>query len=608
MHFSGYIFMRSTDIDKNLSTEPMPAERSGAIQPLRLIDALHILQTRVSPDARPLNAFLVCGFTPLHLKTFLSAYLQLAFRDRRIQIECGLYGDFLGNIERAQTASGTVVIVLEWPDLDQRLGIRSATMPHPAWQDIRDSASKQLHRIQHLIERFLDGKSVVLSLPSLTPRTIDIYPGWKIGQLDAALSKYISDFAAWATDRKHIKVVNSRYLDELSPTRTRWNVSSDIASGFPYHLNHASVLSDLLSRLIRPPAVKKGLITDLDDTLWNGIVGDVGIDGISWTLEQRTHIHAIYQQFLSASADAGVLIGIASKNDPEIVQQAFRRSDLLIDSSRIFPMEISWARKSTGIKRILQAWNIGPDSVVFIDDSSTEIAEVQSVFPEMECIRFPKNDASGLVSMVKRLGDLFGKEFTSPEDSLRLDSIRAQWEGRISTPDGGASLDDFLQSAEAEITFSATINLDDSRPLDLINKTNQFNLNGRRYSDAEWAACLNDSDRMVLVAAYKDKYGQLGEISVLGAHTESNNDLIVDTWVMSCRAFGRRIEYQFLQRLFEKSGKTDIGFDFEPTSRNMPLQEFLSSVLGSTPTRGVRLPYAVFRRNCPPLFQTIKEK
>jgi FkbH-like protein len=575
------------------------------MQPLRLIDALKILQVDSPPENRILRVYLACGFTPLHLKTFLAAYLQRACPDRRVQIDSGLYGDILGNIERARAEHGTVVIALEWPDIDGRLGIR-AVGSTAGWEDLRDSACKKVERIKRAVERLLDGNIVALSLPSLPARTVIVHPGWKVSPLEAALFKCAADFTAWASEQKNLKVLNSHSLDEASPLNARWNIRSEIASGFPYQLGHASVLAELLSRLIRPPIPKKGLITDLDNTLWSGIVGDVGTEGISWSLDQRSHVHAIYQQYLSALANAGVLLAVASKNDPAIVQEAFKRADMLVESNRIFPMEVRWGPKSAGIRRILQAWNIASDSVVFIDDSPMEIAEVQSAFPDMECIAFP-NDPDGITQLVSRLRDLFGKEFVSHEDFLRLDTIRSRWQATTPAPDTGLSLDDFLRDAESEITLTWSKNPADARPLELINKTNQFNLNGTRYSDAEWIGYLNDPNRRLLVVSYKDKYGQLGKISVLGIHAASDTEVVVDTWVMSCRAFSRRIEYRCLEQLFVITGKGEITFDFQLTSRNMPLQEFFAGLLGSPPTGRFKLPRSVFCEKCPPLFQTIKD-
>ena len=123
----------------------------------------------------------------------------------------------------------------------------------------------------------------------------------------------------------------------------------------------------------------------------------------------------------------------------------------------------------------------------------------------------------------------------------------------------------------------------------MINKTNQFNLNGRRYTESEWLSFLRDSKSHLLVASYKDKYGQLGKIAVLGARIDGDR-AAVDLWVMSCRAFSRRIEHQCLRQLFGRFGVDEISFDFERTPRNTPFEEFLTGLLGAKPKAPVLVP------------------
>jgi FkbH-like protein len=115
-----------------------------------------------------------------------------------------------------------------------------------------------------------------------------------------------------------------------------------------------------------------------------------------------------------------VLIGVASKNDPALVECAFDRSDLLISRSDIFLFEVHWSRKSESVKRILGTWNVAADSVVFIDDSPMEVAEVKAALPEVECIVFPKSDYQGILGLLKYLRGVFGKPFLTEDDTVRL--------------------------------------------------------------------------------------------------------------------------------------------------------------------------------------------
>ena len=358
--------------------------------------------------------------------------------------------------------------------------------------------------------------------------------------------------------------------------------------------------------LLVPASPRKGLITDLDHTLWHGIVGEIGVDKICWDLASHRQIHGLYQQLLNSLAEEGILIAVASKNDPLVVQQALERSDLRLPASRIFPVEASWNAKSVAVERILRTWNIAADSVVFVDDSPMELAEVAAAHPGIECIPFPADDYPAAYSMFRRLRDLFGKERISAEDGIRLDSIRRGSVFREADAGGSAS-ELFLEQAEARITLHWNA-AEDPRVLELVNKTNQFNLNGVRYSANDWRERLSGSGAWVLAVSYVDKFGPLGKIAVMWGGAVSRATLRVDGWVMSCRAFSRRIEHQCLKVLFERSEAEEIAFDFKPTSKNGPLQDFLTKMASGRPTEACVLTRDGFEKCCPRLYHAVREE
>src|SRR5262249_37466630 len=149
-------------------------------------------------------------------------------------------------------------------------------------------------------------------------------------------------------------------------------------------------------------------------------------------------------------ADQGVLIGAASKNDRAVVDEALARPDLIIDSASIFPIEAHWQAKSESVSRILKAWNIGAESVVFVDDSPMELAEVKGAHPAMECLLFRGDDARDAYALLGQLRDLFAKEVISAEDALRSSSIRsAGAQAEAASP--GGSQDPFLEQVAAAI-------------------------------------------------------------------------------------------------------------------------------------------------------------
>jgi FkbH-like protein len=413
------------------------------------------------------------------------------------------------------------------------------------------------------------------------------------------------DFGARITRRRDCAVVNRERLAEESAPSGRFDLKSDLLTGLPYSVPHADAVGAALARLLVPPPPKKGIITDLDDTLWRGIVGEIGADKICWDLAGHRQMHGLYQQLLSALAEEGVLVGIASKNDPAVVKQALARDDLRLRAGQVFPVEVSWHAKSGAVGQILRAWNVGADSVVFVDDSPMELAEVAAAHPGIECILFPKDDHAGAYAMLRRLRDLFGKARISEEDALRLESLR---QGAVfqESMAGGAAPEVFLKQAEAVVTVDWSA-AGDPRVLELVNKTNQFNLNGTRYTPADWEELLSRPGGWLGTISYLDKFGPLGKIGVLQGHQEDRDTLYIDTWVMSCRAFSRRIEYQCLKIVFDRYEAQEIVFDFKPTPKNGPLQDFVATVTGSRPTARFRLSRAKFEKSCPPLYHRVSE-
>jgi FkbH-like protein len=576
---------------------------------VKLRDALTLVRAEPADPSDTLHVALVCGCTPLHLQTFLHAELRLRFPHRGIRIHPGTYGDALGSLRRlAGSAPEAVAVVLEWSDLDPRLGIRRLGGWRPA--DLPDIARTVRAQAGELLSacRALAGETAVaLCLPTLGIAPAAHQPGWQLGEFEAELDAVLAAFALEAARIPGLRLVSARRLDLISPPAARFDPKSELAAGFPYRLEHASAVAELLAQLVGPPAPRKGLITDLDGTLWQGILGEVGVDGVAWDLERHAHAHALYQQLLAALAETGVLVAIASKNDPALVEEAFRRADCLLRRDQVFPAEVHWGAKSHSVARILKAWNIGPDAVVFVDDDPMQLAEVQAAHPGIEGLPFP-GDEAGVYALLQRLRDLFGRGVLTEEDRLRLESLR-RTRARVSDePEAPEALpvgDEFLQEACARVRMDTAKEPLDARAFELLNKTNQFNLNGRRVTEGAWRAYLREPDTFLLVTSYGDKFGALGKIAVLGGR-RADGRLRIDHWVMSCRAFSRRVEHQCLRFLFDRHGVEELAFDFEATPRNGPLRTFLQEISGAAPERDMILTRATFAARCPSLFHEVE--
>ncbi len=573
---------------------------------MNLIEALETLRTSPPKGTATYNVYLACGFTPLHLQTFLSAHLRKALPLGEVEITTGLYGDLKGNLDRLECGKcDAIAAVVEWQDMDSRLGIRNLG----GWrvtdvEDIVESARRSLQAMERRLTVLSRGLPIVVCMPTLPLPPLFWTSPEQAGEMELCLRELAARTARSLAAKAGIRVASAQALDERSPMSERFDLKSEILYGFPYRVSHASIVGETLASLVKAPTPKKGIITDLDDTLWAGLVGETGSAGVSWHLEQGAHLHGLFQQFLASLASSGALVGIASKNDLQPVEEVLARDDLILTNNDIYPVVASWRPKPESIREILCVWNVAPDSVVFVDDSPIEVAEVKAAFPDMECILFPKEDYQGVWRLLHRLRGLFGKPFTSEEDRLRLSSIRdTSGFQDVITAEGSAS-EDFISTLNASVTFILAKAASDRRWLELLNKTNQFNLNGRRFTESQWMAEMANPASILLGVSYRDKFGALGKISVLLGRKEDAT-FIVESWVLSCRAFSRRIEYQTLAFLFDRIGAAKAVFRYEATPRNKVISDFLKTLCGEEPRPGIELTSRAFREVCPRLFQQV---
>ena len=565
-------------------------------------EALHAARSG-NPDAPVYSVRLACGFTALHLQTFLAAHLRRSLPDRRVQVACGLYGDLAGTVETSANSAETeaLAVALEWQDLDARLGYRGAGTWAGATADILSGARTMLDRIGDALLRHPPGIRVAISLPTLPLPPMFLTPGWQVSEAELHLESLLLAFAKAVAGRAAI--VNRHRLDMDSAPGARYDFKLDLRSGLPWTVGHADAVASCLARLLAPPAPTKGIITDLDNTLWSGIVGDDGAENVSWSLESHSQLHGLYQNLLASLADQGVLIAVASRNDAETAGAALARPDILLKPDRIFPLEIHWSAKSGSVRRILDTWNIAADSVIFVDDSPMELAEVKAAHPGLQCLLFPGGQDQNGYELLWTLRDLCGKEFVSTDDRLRLDSIRQGAAFRKGTGDEGEKAT-FLQEAMAIVTVELPPPTAKKRVLELVNKTNQFNLNGQRYTEGDWHRLTSAKDAFVAAIEYEDRFGPLGLIAVV-CGTSCNGRLNIESWVMSCRAFARHIEYQCLRILLDRFAATEVAVNFVPTGRNGPAADFARTIIGHEPEGPFEFRRADFEAVCPPLYHRI---
>ncbi len=578
---------------------------------MTISEALEITRAKPQESQQRYEVALGCSFTPLHLQAFLAAHLKLRKPALTINIRPGLYGDLAGTVEGVlKEPVQAVAIVLEWQDIDSRLGYREAGSWGPALEtSILQSAPAALRRMEGAIERIADAVPVSISLPTLVFPPAFHTPPWQTSEAELLVRYELAALAARLSRKPNLGVLSADWLAETAPMSGRQDLKSDLLIGSPYTLSHADALASGLARLLFPAQPLKGIITDLDNTFWNGIVGEAGPQAVRWDSASSYHLHGLYQRMLCALADEGILVAVASKNDRAVVEEAFKRDDLLIQAEKIFPIEVHWAPKSESVGRILKAWNISADAVAFIDDTPLELAEVASAHPGITCLQFPTGDYKAVLALLKKMRDVFAKSRgtsrLTDEDRLRLESIRKGAAFRQEAEQGGES-DEFLSQVKATVTLDWDVSPANSRILELVNKTNQFNLNGVRFTAAEWERKFTRSNSFLMGVKYEDKFGPLGTIAVVQGH-ESDRKVEIETWVMSCRAFSRRIEHQCLKALFERFQVPQIEFGFGSTAKNGPARDFFAVFLGAVPEGAFAIRRDRFEALCPALYHHVEQ-
>lgn len=530
------------------------------------------LRAAAAARGRPVghHLFLACGFEPLHLPAFLMAHYQARFPGA-LQVSAGLYGDLEGNLGRAGDA-GAAAVLIEWSDLDTRLGARS-TGPWSAEEEILADVAGRLVRLRDGVAALAARMPVVVAGPGIRFGLAGGTAGWQASRFELDLDRAVAGFLAELAGLAGVRVLHAGRLAALSPPAARHDLRMELAAGFPLAVDHASVLAAALLELAFPPPVKKGLITDLDDTLWSGIAGEIGPDAVSWSQADHAQIHALYQSTLRRLHEMGVLLAVVSKNEPDVVDAGLARRDLIAPGDAFFPVRVGWGPKSASVTEVLAAWNLGAGDVVMVDDSAMELEEVRAVHPDITCVSFPDPDPARSLAALERLRDLFGKPSVSGDDRLRSASVRAM--ASFAGEKAGRDLGEFLRGLGGEITFDRARDPANRRLLELINKTNQFNLNGARVGEAEWLRFLARDDSFVTGVSYSDRLGALGTVGVV-AGTRAG---AIQHWVLSCRAFSRRIEHHMLLDLFRALGCDELRLDFRPTGRNRPFQEFVRQLV-----------------------------
>ena len=325
----------------------------------------------------------------------------------------------------------------------------------------------------------------------------------------------------------------------------------------------ASVITSILGES------KKCLVLDFDNTLWGGIIGEVGVNSIELGPDtSRGKAFLEFQLTIKDLASRGVLIAGCTKNETKNALAGLNHPNSILKPEDFAVIEASWDPKPVAMQRIIQSLNIGARSFVFVDDSKIEVHSVKTEFPEIETVLLDSKFPEKYSSCVLR-PRFFESVKLTREDISRKGS---QLPAHVKKPTDTSSYDhmQMLRDLNAVATIGKPTSDQLERVLQLVNKTNQFNLNGLRRTPSEIKRFAEDTESLLLVGEFKDDLTNYGLTAVIGGRFVAQT-FKVEIWVMSCRTFDRYLEHAMLVALRDEIAKKangDLSLDFKRTARN----------------------------------------
>lgn len=317
---------------------------------------------------------------------------------------------------------------------------------------------------------------------------------------------------------------------------------------------------------------KKVLVLDLDNTVWGGVVGETGPLGVSLGESADGEAFTAFQKHAKALSQRGIVLAVASKNNPADAREPFEKNpDMVLKLDDIAAFEACWEPKSVTIARMAQTLSLGLDSFVFFDDNPAEREQVRRALPDVAVAEAPEDPAEYVRAL--QSGLWFETGGLTAADSARAEQYTVERK-RKELQESFTSMDDYLRSLDMSAALGPIDETEMQRVVQLLAKTNQFNLTTRRHTREDVEALLADPGSLGLTVRVKDKFGDYGLIAVvIGAPDPKHRPgtLRLDTWLMSCRVIGRTVEQFTLAVIMAKAkelGHLTLLGEFIPTKKN----------------------------------------
>ncbi len=374
-----------------------------------------------------------------------------------------------------------------------------------------------------------------------------------------------------ASDFKNVFVVDLNQIALKMGLPQFWDAKLYYSAKMPVSLKAlpavASAVVDLIMAI--DGKFKKCVILDLDNTLWGGVIGDDGLNGIQIGELGVGHAYEALQHWLKDLKERGIILAVCSKNNEETAKLPFEKHpEMVLRLKDISVFVANWEDKATNIFNIQSTLNIGMDSIVFLDDNPFERNLVRSMIPDITVPELPE-DPSAYLDYLQQL-NLFETASFSEADKERTGQYQAE-QKRLDQQKQFASYDDYLQSLQMTAVVSPFDNYQVPRIAQLTQRSNQFNLRTVRYTEEDVRQLMSDENNITIYFMLSDKFGDHGLISLVILEKMDKETLFIHNWLMSCRVLKRGMEAFILNTVMEtaeKNGYKKVIGEYIKTPKN----------------------------------------
>lgn len=437
-----------------------------------------------------------------------------------------------------------------------------------------------------LKDRICNDIDIVLSnlknCPSVAINTFSSYCFVSEYSKDSKLDLFIKDLNGYLATKivNNVNVINIDKIIGTIGTKQaidhRFYYSSKALYTILFLKHYAEAIEPLILR--NTGKLKKAIIFDCDNTLWKGILGEDGINGIDMSLETNSGIiFNKIQQIAVFLSKSGVIVGLCSKNNEEDVNQVLNNHpDIVLTDNQIVVKKINWNDKALNLKTIALELNIGLDSILFVDDSDFEVNLIKETIPEITTVKVPTKLYEYQNLLLKYVYKYFNLSL-SLEDKSKTEIYKQQSQ-RLKSKNEANSIDDYLSSLGISIKVFEKDKSIIPRIAQMSQKTNQFNLTTKRYTESQISNIMEDDNYHVIAIAVSDKFGDNGVTGLCILNLDNlTKSVFINTFLLSCRIIGRNIEYvffDFIVKWVKENKYSAIKAKFIPTKKNSQVENF----------------------------------